>query len=450
MFDEDEGSDDTELLPIHLEDRMYRYVKTFEPEELVEIGNLHGFFSSGKVSKDKIIQFKAFNQTISIYLNTSTVRLQPGGDNYDRVTIFDCNAKEFAWLMIEVQVVETGAKLTTRRSRSATARSISRSPIVTRRGSIPRRSRRETFSPDQSPVEMKTKTEAFKNLFGGMFTPEKPKKRGRSRSRSRSGRTSKKLKYTFDEEDQAKLEKLENERKSPKEDPEPVIPGVVENGRKLRRKPSSPIESKGYLASKVVKVDKEAKASTSTPKKKDKFSKEKREIKKLKDANKKTREILDRLETKVGITLKDTAQTKVEDEDVPRDQKKIKVLIQNTHSLDSINLCNFAGCRKVNPDTTLRKNQHSTPGGKKIYTPLTHSYSSHPPPPFTFPSFYQLIFQVPVHRRNPGLLQFLLILSSSLQLFKILLVQKSVRFCKSVKMPVLILFVYDYQLFIVI
>ena len=103
-------------------------------------------------------------------------------------------------------------------------------PIVTRRGSTPRRSRRETFSPDQSLVGTQTKSEAFKNIFSGMFTPEKPKKRGRSRSRSRSGRTSKKLRYTFNEEDQAKLEKLENERKSPKEDPEPVIPGVVENG----------------------------------------------------------------------------------------------------------------------------------------------------------------------------------------------------------------------------
>ena len=80
-----------------------------------------------------------------------------------------------------------------------------------------------------------------------MFTPEKPKKRGRSRSRSRSGRTSKKLRNTFNEEDQAKLEKLENERKSPKEDPEPVIPGVVENGRKLRRKPASQSRVKDTL-----------------------------------------------------------------------------------------------------------------------------------------------------------------------------------------------------------
>ena len=92
--------------------------------------------------------------------------------------------------------------------------------------------------------------------------------------------SSKKLRYTFDEEDQAKLEKLETERKSPKEDPEPVIAGVVENRRKLRRKPASPIRSKGYLASKVIKVDKEAKASTSTPKKKELFSKEKKELRK--------------------------------------------------------------------------------------------------------------------------------------------------------------------------
>ena len=174
----------------------------------------------------------------------------------------------------------------------------------------------------------------------------------------------------------------------------------------------------------------------------------------MKDANKKTREILDHLETKVGITLKNAALPKVEDGDVPSDHKKIKVLIKNSDPLDSINLCNFSGCRKVNPAIAIRKNQYSTPGGKKIYTFPTHSYSLPTSPPLMFtlsyPIINPLIFQVPVHRRNPCLLQFLLISSSNLQLFKIILVQKSVRFCKSVKMPVLILFVYDYQLLIVI
>ena len=458
MFEEDDNPDDTELLPVHLEDRMYNYVKTFEPAELVEIGNLHGFFSSGKVSKDNMIQFKAFNQTISIYMNTSTVRLQPGGEKYDRVTIFECNAKEFAWLMIEVQVVQTGARLSLRRSKSATARSVSRSPIVTRRGSIPRRSRRETFSPSQSPVDKKTKTEAFKNLFGGMYTPDKPKKRGRSRSKSRSGRSSKKLRYTFDEEDQAKLERLESERKSPKEDPEPVVAGVVENRRKLRRKPASPIRSKGYLASKVIKVDKEAKASTSTPKKKELFSKEKKELRKLKDANKKTRKILDRLETKVGVALKSATLTKVEETDASSDYKKTKVMRRVTNLIDSINLCILSGCGEMNTVVVPREDQYSTPGGKKIYTYTIHPYSSPTSSPqlllfyiIPYPFLTRLIFQVPVHRHNKCLLQFFITPSSNLQLLKIILVQKSVRFFNLVKMPVLILFfVYDHHLFIVI
>ena len=121
MFEED----DTELLPADIKDKMYKFVKTFSTEELMEIGNMHGFFCSGKVSKDKILQSKAYRQTISVYLTTSTVRLQPGGENYETETIFNCNAKELAWMMIDVKVVETGAKVKERRSQSASARSLS-------------------------------------------------------------------------------------------------------------------------------------------------------------------------------------------------------------------------------------------------------------------------------------------------------------------------------------
>ena len=64
---------------------------------------------------------------------------------------------------------------------------------------------------------------------------------------------------------------------------------------------SSPVQSKGYLASKVLKIEPEKKieASTSTPKKKS----SKRQGDKLK-------EILNRLETKVGVTI-----TKVEEDE---------------------------------------------------------------------------------------------------------------------------------------
>ena len=100
--------EDRDLLPPNLVEKRYKYVGKLSVDELLDIGNLHGFFSTGIVSPDNILQFKALEakQTVSIYVKTSTVRLQPGGKMYDRETIRNCNAKELALMMLEVQVVE--------------------------------------------------------------------------------------------------------------------------------------------------------------------------------------------------------------------------------------------------------------------------------------------------------------------------------------------------------
>ena len=209
-------------------------------------------------------------------------------------------------------------------------------------------------------------------------------------------------------------------KNSPEKDPEPVSPGVVSNIRKMKVCQFSPIQSKGYLESKVVKVEQERKpeASTSTPKKKE------NKRNKLKETNKRTKEILNRLETKIGVTV-----AKVDQDEKPTIQKKNKV--SRTYL---ITLPNFIillpGCRSINPIRRQYFNLHSTSGGNKIYTvafilwTLFISSISH------FPSLI-LHFQVPVHRRS--LLQ---VLPNFINL-QHSTYQKSVRFY-DVKMPVVI------------
>ena len=70
------------------------------------------------------------------------------------------------------------------------------------------------------------------------------------------GRPAKRLRYTFDDEDQEKLEKLERSVEQAKNEPEMIEPGVVENRRQLKLE-KSPITSRKYLESKVTKVVKD-------------------------------------------------------------------------------------------------------------------------------------------------------------------------------------------------
>ena len=70
------------------------------------------------------------------------------------------------------------------------------------------------------------------------------------------GRPAKRLRYTFDDEDQEKLEKLERSVAQAKNEPEMIEPGVVENRRQLKLEKSL-ITSRKYLESKVTKVVKD-------------------------------------------------------------------------------------------------------------------------------------------------------------------------------------------------
>ena len=206
----------------------------------------------------------------------------------------------------------------------------------------------------------------------------------------------------------------------------------MSNFRKIKVHKSSPIQSKGYLESKVVKVEdkRNTKATTSTPKKKE------NKRTKLKETNKRTKEILSRLETKIGATA-----TKTEKDDKQKIQQKNKVRKDHRLTL-SIIMFLIPGCRSLNTTCHQYSHQHSFSGGNKIYIVVLTLFMllATLPTPFPSPTPY---FQVPVHRRC--LLQVLLT-STNLQYSKF---QKSVRFY-DVKMPVVISDVRDLIIFSVI
>ena len=333
-------------MPAALENNLYQTVNQLLPGELEEIGKTYNFICIDKTLRDKIYQFKArtIRQTITCYMQSGTVRLQPGGNTFHRETIYKCVAKDLALMMDNVNHVADGGTYNPKyypgskrkRSLSEQGRSLpSRSPIITRRKSVPRKLCEEDFSPEVSPVKHETKEdEAFNELFG--WIDEK----GR-RSISRSRRPAKRLRYTFDDDDQEKLEKLEKSREE-KTQPEINEPGVVENRRQLKMN-KSPITSSGYLESKVIKLEEEKPltAATSTPKKKSKA--------KLKEASRKTKETLARLETKLERALNKKVDTP-------------------TSLIQCILSC-FLGYKRVNDPSLMSTSKPTTPGGKQIYNP---------------------------------------------------------------------------------
>ena len=251
---------------------------------------------------------------------------------------------------------------------------------------------------------------------------------GERRSRSRSRRPAKKLRYTFDDDDQEKLERLEKSREE-KIQPEINEPGIVKNRRKLKMK--SLTTSSEYLESKVVKVEEEksSNATTSTPKKKSKA--------KLREASRKTKETLARLETKL-------------------EKVSIKKVDSKTIIYHYI-LHQFLGYKGVIDQTLMSTSKPSTPGGNQIYTTYTfHTTLSVPSYPISSPyALYSLLlfvvllslvmFQVPVHRQCVyllGLLQVLPVNHNNLQHLKTsdLFRKSTVRYESLILMPGLISF----------
>ena len=298
-----------------------------------------------------------------------------------------------------------------------------RSPIITRRKSVPRKLCEEDFSPEISPVKRETKEDAaYNDLFGWIDD------KGR-RSRSRSRRPAKRLRYTFDDDDQEKLEKLEKSREE-KIQPEINDPGVVENRRQLKMN-KYPTTSSEYLESKVIKVEEEksSTAATSTPKKKSKA--------KLREASRKAKETLARLETKL-------------------EKVSIKKVDSKTIIYHYI-LHQFLGYKGVIDQTLMSTSKPSTPGGNQIYTTFTfHTTLSVPSYPISSPyALYSLhlfvvflslvMFQVPVHRQCVyllGLLQVLPVNHNNLQYLKTsdLFRESTVRYESLILMPGLISF----------
>ena len=165
--------------------------------------------------------------------------------------------------------------------------------------------------------------------------------------------------------------------------------------------------SSEYLESKVVKVEEEksSNATTSTPKKKSKA--------KLREASRKTKETLARLETKLEkVSI-----------------KKVDPKIVIYHYI----LHQFLGYKGVIGQTLMSTSKPSTPGGNQIYTNHTFhtTLSTTPHPLFTPHAQYSILlfvvlfslvmFQVPVHRQYVyllGLLQVLPVNHNNLQHLK--------------------------------
>ena len=181
-------------------------------------------------------------------------------------------------------------------------------------------------------------------------------------------------KLKFDEADNEKLQKLKEKQNSP--DPEPVSPGEVENRRIMNiAKSLTPRSGRRYLANKVIKIETvspEKEKRTSTPKKEGKRSKDK-----LKEANKRTKEVLARLET----NLDKPENKKLKVINIPR------IVIPTNNSL-------FIGRGKVKK-TSLSSYTRTpkSPGGKKIYI-NTHLFSF--PNSSTPIPYYHVLFQAPV------------------------------------------------------
>merc|ERR1712131_217696 len=83
MFEEEDWfEEDSELMPLALENKFYQTVNHLLPGELEEIGKTYNFICIDKTHRDKIYQFKArtIRQTVTCYMQSGTVRLQPGGN----------------------------------------------------------------------------------------------------------------------------------------------------------------------------------------------------------------------------------------------------------------------------------------------------------------------------------------------------------------------------------
>ena len=180
MFEEDDMfEEDSELMPAALENNLYQTVNQLLPGELEEIGKTYNFICIDKTLRDKIYQFKArtIRQTITCYMQSGTVRLQPGGNTFHRETIYKCVAKDLALMMDNVNHVADGGTYNPKyypgskrkRSLSEQGRSLpSRSPIITRRKSVPRKLCEEDFSPEVSPVKReKRKMKRSMNYLDG-------------------------------------------------------------------------------------------------------------------------------------------------------------------------------------------------------------------------------------------------------------------------------------------